>query len=170
MIKIKQVLSIVILTITISTSLHAQMEKGDVSYQGGTEIAFPTGDLGTLTSFGLGGFGQLSYALQDQIHLNASFGYNLFFGKGENSTTLGQYSIKVGGAYFLGADGGFNVNAAVGYGAVTASGFSDGGLHYAFGAGYDFEMLKVSANYNGIAVKGGTYSWIGLRFAYPFGY
>jgi hypothetical protein len=170
MINFKQFLTIVILAFTISTDIHAQMEKGDVGYQGGTEVAFPTGILGDLTSFGIGGFGQISYALTDQVHLNTSFGYNIFIGKGEEPNTFGQYSIKAGGAYFLGNDGGFNVNGSVGYGSVTSNGFGEGGLHYAFGAGYDFEMLKVHVNYNGIAVKGGAYTWVGLRLAYPFGY
>ncbi len=170
MIKFKQIGFIALLSFTISSSLQAQMEKGDVSYHGGTELAFPTGDLRQASSFGIGGFIGLRYALADQIHLNTTFGYNLFFGKGESSTSFGQYSIRAGAAYFLGKDGGFNLNGALGYGAITSNGFSDGGLHYAVGAGYDFEMLNVSVNYNAIKVEGGTYSWVGLRLAYPFRY
>jgi hypothetical protein len=167
--KIKQILTIAIVAIAISTSANAQMKQGDISYQAGLEAALPTGDLALGSSFGIGGFGQLNYAMSDQFHIIGSLGYNSFFAKSGGSGSLGAFLLKVGGAYYVNEQ--FNLQGGLGYGSFSSSGGSGslGGLHFAFGAGYDLEALKLSVNYNTVSVTGGSFSWIGLKVGYAFG-
>jgi hypothetical protein len=165
--KVKQILTIAIAAIAISTSANAQMKEGDISYQAGVEAALPIGDFGTGSSFGIGGFGQLNYAIADQFHIIGSLGYNSFFAKESGGGSLGAFLLKAGGAYYVNEQ--FNLQAGVGYGSFSGGGGSIGGLHYAVGAGYDLESLKLSVNYNAVSVTGGTSNWIGLRVGYAFG-
>ncbi len=141
----------------------------------GAEFAFPMGDFGDVSKFGVGGSLQYQHPIANKLNVTGSAGYLNFQGKDIEGTGLkfantGFIPVKAGLRYFLAE----NIFVAGELGA--AFGTSDGaGTAFAYspGVGVEFPVadkstLELSGRYEGWS-NNGTLSFIGLRLAWNFG-
>lgn len=182
----KLVLALTVLCASVLTS-KAQMAAGDFKFGVGLRAALPTGDMHTVSSFGLGGEVQGEYAFSENLTGVITSGYTRFFGKSFDDGSGGTYKINyghipviVGARYYPSAQ--FFVGAQIGYGhysgsysysgngsSGSVSGGSSGGFEYRPQVGYNADPVQFILSYDGTSVTGGTFSQIGLSVLYMFG-
>ena len=173
----KLVLAVTVICASVFTS-KAQMAQGDFKFGVGLHLGVPVGDLGTATSFGIGGEVQGEYAFSENLTGVATSGYTYFIGKSVDNGFGGSYKINYGhipvivGARYYATEQ-FFVGAQVGYGHYSASyqgvSFSSGGFEYRPQVGYNANPIQFVLSYDGTSVSGGTLSQIGLSAIYTFG-
>lgn len=137
----------------------------------GADFAFPMGDFGDISKFGVGGSLLYQHPVAPNLNLTANAGYLSFkykdvFGGG----TSGFVPVKVGARYFVAEN--FYVNGEIGAAFSTEKGGSTA-FAYSPGLGIEFPVadkssIDVGARYEGWS-KNGTLSFIGLRAAFNFG-
>lgn len=138
----------------------------------GAEFAFPMGNFGDISKFGVGGSLLYQHPVAPNLNLTASAGYLSFKYKdilgGGNS---GFVPVKVGARYFVAEN--FYLNGELGASFGTGD-FNDGtAFVYSPGVGVEFPVadkssIDLGARYEGWSNKG-TLSFIGLRAAFNFG-
>jgi hypothetical protein len=173
----KIVLALMIICASAIT-VRAQMTQGDFTFGAGIHLGLPTGNLNTVTSFGLGGEVQAEYAFSENLTGVATSGYTYFFGKSFDNGLGGTYKVNYGhipvivGARFYPSEQIF-VGAQIGYGHYSASSqgvsSSSGGFEYRPQVGYNADMFQFILSYDGVSVTGGSLAHIGLTALYKFG-
>ena len=162
-------------------SANAQKESsesgGPIKIDIGVAGGIPLGDFGNATTFGIGGYAKGGYKIQDNVDLTLTADYKSFSGK-NSGPSYGIFTVLAGGSYL--ANGGFHVDAGIGYGSLsvpaqtitvlgqtfTTASSSSGGFAYRAGISYTIsDALDITANYNGIS-KNGTTSYIGIGIGY----
>jgi hypothetical protein len=137
----------------------------------GAEFAFPTGDFGKVSKFGVGGSLLYQHPVAPNLNLTANAGYISFKAKDIiGGGTAGFIPVKVGARYFVAEN--FYVNGELGAAFSTETGGSTA-FAYSPGLGIEFPVadkssIDVGARYEGWS-KNGTSSFIGLRAAFNFG-
>jgi len=168
----KVLLSLAIVTIaTLSAKAQSDSKSSDSQFKLdiGATAALPIGDLSNVSSFGVGGFLKGAYSVSPNFDVTLTPGYISFIGKtvdGYKYSSEGLFSALAGGSYLL--DGGFHIDAGIGYGSFSGGGSSAGGFAYQAGVGYRIDGgLNINVNYNGVSLTGGSDSYIGLGISYP---
>jgi len=137
----------------------------------GAEAFVPTGNLNTISSFGIGGTLRLQYGADKGLAYTLTSGYYDALGKTVPNTSLkynsfGIVPLKAGiKAYF--ADN-IYFGAEAGAGFETATGGSTK-LLLSPGLGYSSKSWDVGARYENFSGQGTSYGLVGLRVAYGFG-
>jgi hypothetical protein len=174
----KLVLSAVIALVAFTANAQ------DGTFKIGINVGVPSGDVSE--AYSLNGGLDLAYLfdVSDKFQVGAATGFNNFFGKTIETTTLGVNPVnfalvpvtfsqeiddaqfipvaaaaryKVVDELYLGADVGY----ALGLGDV------DGGFYYRPRLGYDFtEKIGANISYSAISVTGGTVSTFGVGFEF----
>lgn len=137
----------------------------------GAEFAFPIGQFGDVSKFGVGGSLLYQHPVAPNLNLTANAGYISVKNKDiAGGNTAGLIPVKVGARYFLAEN--FYVNGELGAAFSTVTG---GGTAFAYspGVGIEFPVankssIDVGARYEGWS-NNGTLSFIGLRAAFNFG-
>jgi hypothetical protein len=173
----KVFLSLMILAVaTLSASAQSDSKKAASSFtlDVGVNPALPIGNLGDVSSFGIGGFVKGAIPLSDNIDGTLTATYLSFSGKNSGPTS-GVFTVLAGGSYKM--DGGMHVDAGIGFGSlsetVSVPGFgnvsaSSSGFVYRAGIGYKSgDALDFTLNFNGLS-SGGSVNWLGLGIAYTF--
>ncbi|HVS95511.1 MAG TPA: hypothetical protein VHE54_03465 [Puia sp.] len=169
----KTILASIVLLFSVCFA-QAQMVQGDFTFGAGINVGLPTGDFGTINSFGIGAQLQGEYAFSNQLSAVATTGYTDFFGKTFNTgfgsfkaPSLGHIPILVG-ARFYPAEQIF-LGAQIGYGLYTGGGSSSSGFEYRPQVGYNADQFQVILSYDATSVTGGTFGYMGLTGIYKFG-
>jgi hypothetical protein len=118
--------AIVLSSLSIGAQAQSQSKSGGFKFGVGIDLALPTGNFGTTSSFGFGGQVQGEYMLADNISGIASVGYQSFGGKTINDgsfsfkyPTTSLIPILVGARFFPSEQ--FFVGAQIGVGLLHAS-------------------------------------------------
>lgn len=144
----------------------------------GADFAFPMGDFGDVSKFGVGGSLLYQHPIANKLNLTGSAGYLSFSykdialpgGGTLKQDALGFIPVKAGLRYFLAEN--FFVNGELGAAFGTADGVGTA-FAYSPGIGVEFPVadkstLELSGRYEGWS-NNGTLSFIGLRAAWNFG-
>ncbi|HKG08786.1 MAG TPA: outer membrane beta-barrel protein [Pedobacter sp.] len=144
----------------------------------GAEFAFPMGDFGDVSKFGVGGSLLYQHPIANKLNLTGSAGYLSFQGKDFDVPGLGTVKadatgfipVKAGLRYFLAenifVNGELGAVFGTGDGAETAFAYSPGvGVEFPVA---DKSSLELSARYEGWSYDT-SLSFIGLRLAWNFG-
>jgi hypothetical protein len=170
--------AIVFSILTIGAQAQSQAKSGGFKFGVGLDLALPTGNFGTVTSFGIGGQVQGELMLADNISGIASVGYQSFLGKsfpdgagGTFKYSYGLIPILVGARFYPSEQ--FFVGAQIGVGLLHASysGLSSNtsGFDYLPQVGYVAGPLQFTLGYNGVSASGGTFGSMQLSAVYTFG-
>jgi Outer membrane protein beta-barrel domain len=162
----------------VGVQAQSQAKTGGFKFGVGVDLALPTGNFGTVTSFGIGGQVQGEYMLADNISGIASVGYQSFIGKsfpdgagGTFKYSYGLIPILVGARFYPSEQ--FFVGAQIGVGLLHASfqGISanSSGFDYLPQVGYVAGPLQFTLGYNGVSASGGTFGSLQLSAVYTFG-
>ena len=149
-------------------SFSAFSQKG-TTFSAGVDLAMPTGNLKTLSSFGFGASAKAHFGLNENSAITGSVGYLNFTGAsvgGFTFPTTSAIPIKVGYRYSF--SGGLYVEPQLGY-SIWSNGSSISGLTYAPNVGYTTGNLDFALRYEATSVTGGTFSFLGLNASYKFG-
>lgn len=146
----------------------------------GAEFAFPMGDFGDVSKFGVGGSLLYQHPLANKLNFTANAGYLNFQGKDLtiggttiDGGSIGVIPVKAGLRYFLAEN--IFVNGELGAVFGTEDGF---GTRFAYspGVGVEFPVadkstIELAARYEGWTKGDGmiTPQTIGLRLAWNFG-
>lgn len=163
----------------IGVQAQSSSKSGGFKFGVGLDLALPTGNFGTISTFGIGGQVQGEYMLADNISGIASVGYQSFAGKsydfgggvsGKYPST-GLIPILVGARFYPSEQ--FFVGAQIGVGLLHESfqgvSSSTSGFDYLPQVGYVAGPLQFTLGYNGASASGGTFSSVQLSAVYTFG-
>lgn len=153
------------------SSVNAQTKSPKLSL--GAEFAFPMGDYGDLMNLGYGGSLQYQHPVAENLLVTGSAGYLNFQSKdfGFGKINSGAIPVKAGARYYFGEN--FFAAGELGASISTEKGGNTGFI-YSPGVGVEFPVsdkggIELGARYEGVSMKGGTNSFIGLRAAFNFG-
>ncbi len=137
-----------------------------ITFNVGGELGLATGNLGNVSSLGLGATAQLEYALQDKTYITLNGGIIEYFGKKIPSTNTKYISSAaiplIGGAKYFFADN-FYGDAKIGV--TIFSGYTTN-AKFTFSPGLGFkinEKWDALLKYTGYAGTGGAF---GVRIGY----
>lgn len=146
----------------------------------GADVAIPTGDLGDLSSIGIGGSIKGLYGIGSAGQITLSAGFLSFATKSEYEDLLGADKITSTMIPILAGYrhnfNGFYAEPQIGYGIYGAKikggmfdgSDSEGAFTWAVGAGYVFNNLDFSARYQSATKDGTSQSFFGIRVGYLF--
>lgn len=140
----------------------------------GADFAFPMGDFGKATDFGVGGSLNYQAPIGSKLNFVGEAGYLSFTSKKDalgNTTSSAAIPLKAGVRYFLAEN--VYAQGQLGASISTATGGKTGFI-YAPSVGVEFPVadkmaIDFGARYEGWSYSGGTSSFIGLRAALNFG-
>jgi hypothetical protein len=141
----------------------------------GVNLGLPIGDMGDISSFGIGVEAQGEYMFSDMFSGVINTGYTSFFGKtvdvaGYGSVkydALGLIPILAGVRVYPSTQ--FFIGARAGLGIFTGNGSSSTGFQYRPEVGYNAGSVQVALSFNGWSKNGGSLNHIGLTGIYVFG-
>lgn len=166
-----------LLTAAIAVFGVVGMKAQSTGFEAGAYVGIPMGDVKDATSINFGISGAYYWDLAAGFQLGVKTGYDHWTAK-EQTYTFMEETIKV-----KGDDAGFIPIAAsakylfspsffggmdLGYAIYVGSGDGDGGFLYQPRLGYSHASFDAYGFYKGISVDGGTFSSIGVGFAYKF--
>jgi hypothetical protein len=167
------VLAIAAITTSVNAQSKSTADAKPLSFSVGLEAALPIGDLGDLSSFGVGGSVQVNYNVASSLAITGNVGYVTYLGK---TLDVSGYSYKYPSLGYVPILAGIEYSftpmvfgsAQIGYAVGVSPSGLKGGLEYAPGVGVKFSQFSALVKYTGISQTGGSLSSVGLRLAYSF--
>jgi|SRR5690606_34979859 len=147
----------------------------EAGFKAGIVGALPMGDLGDISSFGIGLDAAYLWEVGDGFLAGAATGYHHFMGKdvdyGFGSVKLNFAYIPVAGAARYSVSDEFFVGADLGL-ALAQGDFDGSGFYYRPKVGYNLDAIAITASYAGVSVDngGGSGSFasilVGVEYAF----
>jgi hypothetical protein len=172
----KKTFFVVLAGILFSSTSFAQ--KGDITFGGGGDLGFPTGEFGNYFKAGFGVYGKTMLGVGKAGHVTFTSGYSGFklkTGLSDQSTTVNIVPFLFGYRHNFNS---FFVEPQVGYSVMGLKVMSEeegamtegaGLITWAASAGYVFNNhVEVSARYQSGSKNGSSVSVFGLRLGYNF--
>ena len=172
----KKTFFIVLAGILLSVGAYAQ--KGDLTFGGGADVSFPSGDFGNYFKPGFGVYGKTMLGVGKAGHVTFTTGYSSFKlrdGLADVTTIFNQVPVLLGYRHNFNS---FFVEPQLGYSFVGVKMTSEedgsytegsGLATWAAGVGYIFNNhVEVSARYQSGSKNGSSVSTFGLRVGYNF--
>ncbi len=168
----KKVILSAILVSSLVFGANAQKD-GELKFNAGLELGVPVGLASDLVGIGFGASFQGNYGLSDNLFATGSIGYMTFGGKtvtsggsSFSSSAFGFVPVKVGIKFMASEQVYIQPELGVAIGTSTGSGTN---FEFAIGGGYMLsENLSAGIRYESISATGGSFNFLGGRFAYHF--
>jgi hypothetical protein len=161
--------------LTLFALLSLGFARAQGVFKAGAVVAFPVGDAGDLSSFGLGADLYYMFGHEDAwLNFGPTVGFRNYFGK---DYEVGNISISADDAQFLPLAGAFrakfmglvNWGTDIGY-AVGINDGNDGGFYFRPIVGLDIaDAIEVNVSYENISANGGSWSAFTAGILFEFG-
>lgn len=159
----------VVLTLAAALSLSLVTSAQTFRFGIGPAISVPMGDLGDVSSVGIGAEVTGIVEFSESFEAFAQAGYQNFagkkidvFGTSVKLDALNHIPVLVGARY---KTGGFLLGAGVGF---ASWGENSSGFAYSPQIGYSLGNIDIIGQYHGTAMDGGTLSYVGVKAYFKF--